>query len=407
MTARGRPAATGDPSLLRTRNATFAVFALNGLAYANWISRIPAIRDELGLTAGQLGLLLLALSAGSILALPAAGAIVARIGRARTVLGGGLLVSAGMVVLGIGGGLAGDAALAAAGFIAFGIGSGVWDVAMNVEGADVERRLGRTIMPRFHAAWSLGSVTGAGLGALAAGLDVPLEVHLSAAAAVILAGVVIAVRSFTPAESSSRIGAPGAARPRHPLAAWLEPRTLLIGLLVMSAALTEGAANDWLALALVDGYDASHAVGAVGFAIFVAAMTTGRVLGTGLLDRYGRVVVLRTGIGLAMAGLAVFVLGGSLVAAMAGALLWGLGASLGFPVGMSAASDDALHAAARVSVVASIGYTAFLAGPPLIGLLADRVGVLESLLVVIATLVLSLAVTGSARPLRSADPVRG
>jgi MFS family permease len=401
MTTGDRPLATGDPSLLRTRNAVFAVFALNGLAFANWISRIPAIRDELDLTAGQLGLLLLTLSAGSVLGLPAAGAIVLRIGPARTVLGGAVLVSAGMVVIGVGGGSVGNVVLAAAGLFAFGAGSGVWDVAMNVEGADVERRLGRTIMPRFHAAWSLGSVTGAGLGAVAAGFDTSLDAHLSVAAVVILAGVIAAVRSFSPvAPAVDATAGNVGGKPRHPMAAWLEPRTLLIGLLVLSAALTEGAANDWLALGLVDGYGASHAVAAIGFAVFVSAMTTGRVSGTWLLDRYGRVVVLRSGIAIAIGGLALFVLGGFLPLAMIGALLWGLGASLGFPVGMSAAADDGSFAAARVSVVASIGYTAFLAGPPLIGLLADRVGVLRALLVIIATLVLSFAVTGSARPRR-------
>jgi MFS family permease len=407
MTTRDRPLATGDPSLVRTRNAVFAVFALNGLAFATWISRIPAIRDELDLTAGQLGLLLLTLSAGSVLGLPAAGTIVLRIGPARTVLGGAVLVSAGMAVIGVGGGSVGNVVLAAAGLFAFGAGSGVWDVAMNVEGADVERRLGRTIMPRFHAAWSLGSVTGAGLGAVAAGFDTSLDAHLSVAAVVILAGVIAAVRSFTPvAPAVDAMADNGGGNPRHPMAAWLEPRTLLIGLLVLSAALTEGAANDWLALGLVDGYGASHAVAAVGFAVFVSAMTTGRVSGTWLLDRYGRVVVLRSGIGIAISGLALFVLGGSLPLAMIGALLWGLGASLGFPVGMSAAADEGSFAAARVSVVASIGYTAFLAGPPLIGLLADRVCVLRALLVIIATLVLSFAVTGSARPRRSVPAER-
>jgi fucose permease len=181
--------------------------------------------------------------------------------------------------------------------------------------------------------------------------------------------------------------------------AWRERRTLLIGLMVLAVALVEGTANDWLALALVDGYGASHAVGAVGFAVFVAAMTAGRISGTWLLDRYSRVVVLRVCTGTAIAGVVVFVFGGSLALALAGAALWGIGASLGFPVGMSAASDDQRHAAARVSVVASIGYTAFLAGPPLIGLLGDRVGVLRALLVILVALVLSFAVTGAARPL--------
>ncbi len=391
------PTDGGLPALLRARTAVAAVFALNGLAMANWISRVPAIRDELGLTPGNVGLLLLAMSAGAVLALPSAGAIVLRIGPARTVAAGAIAACAGMLVVGVGGGALGSTAMVATGLFAFGSGAGVWDVAMNVEGADVERCLERTIMPRFHAAFSLGTVAGAGTGALAAAADVPLEIHLTVAAALILAGVLMSARFFTPVAPAASPA--DTADRRHPLAAWREPRTLLIGLMVLAAALVEGTANDWLALALVDGYGTSHAVGAVGFGVFVAAMTVGRVSGTWLLDRFGRVVVLRSFIGLAIVGVVVFVLGGSLALALAGTALWGLGASLGFPVGMSAASDEQRYAATRVSVVASIGYTAFLAGPPLIGLLGDRVGVLRALLVILVALVLSLAVTGAARPL--------
>ena len=400
----GSPDDRGGRPLLQSRNAVAAVFALNGLAIANWISRVPAIRDELDLTPGQVGLLLLAMSVGAVIALPSAGAIVLRIGPARAVAAGGIAACAGMLVVGVGGGAIGSTAVVAGGLFAFGAGSGVWDVAMNVEGADVERRLDRTIMPRFHAAFSLGTVAGAGTGALAASADLPLHVHLTAAAALILAGVLASVRFFTPVTPAA-ISADAADR-RHPLAAWREPRTLLIGLMVLAAALVEGAANDWLALALVDGYGTSHAVGAVGFGVFLVAMTIGRISGTWLLDRYSRVVVLRSCTSAAIAGVVVFVLGGSLPLALAGAVLWGLGSSLGFPVGMSAASDDQRYAAARVSVVASIGYTAFLAGPPLIGLLGDRVGVLRALLVILVALVLSFAVTGAARPLPVAAVTR-
>jgi fucose permease len=302
-----------------------------------------------------------------------------------------------MLVVGIGGDTLGSAAIVAAGLFAFGSGGGLWDVAMNVEGADVERCLERTVMPRFHAAFSLGTVAGAGTGALAAALGLPLDVHLTVAAILILAGVLTSVRFFTPVAPAATPA--DTADRRHPLAAWREPRTLLIGLMVLSAALVEGTANDWLALALVDGYGTSHAVGAVGFGVFVAAMTAGRIVGTWLLDRFGRVVVLRSGAGMAIVGVLIFVLGGSLTIALVGAALWGLGSSLGFPVGMSAASDEQRYAAARVSVVASIGYTAFHYGPPQLGLLGERVGVLRAVLVILVALVLSLAVAGAARPL--------
>jgi fucose permease len=378
-------------ALLRSRNAAAATFALNGLVLGSLISRIPAIRDELGLSASQLGLLLLATSAGSVLALPSAGAIVARLGPSRTVRSGAILACTGLVVVGFGGGMLGIIAMVAIGLFALGAGSGVWDVAMNVEGADVERRLGWTIMPRFHAAWSMGSVAGAGAGALAA--------RLLATAVLVLVGVLAAVVPFIPAAPSAQRR--DRANRRRALAAWREPRTLLIGVMVLSAALVEGAANDWLALALVDGYGTSHTLAAIGFGVFVTAMTVGRLIGTWLLDRYGRVVVLRTCIGVAIAGVAAFVAAHSLPLALVGAASWGLGASLGFPVGMSAAADDERRAAPRVSVVASIGYVAFLAGPPLIGLLADWLGILPALSLLIATMVLGLAVTGAARPLRA------
>ena len=400
MTGQNRERTTAPSALLRARNAAASAFALNGLVLGSLVSRIPAIRDELGLTTSELGFLLLATSAGSVLALPTAGAVVARLGPSQTVRAGAVIACVGIAIAGVGGGIAASIPLVAAGLFALGAGSGVWDVAMNVEGADVERQLGWTIMPRFHAAWSLGSVAGAGAGALAARLEVPLEMQLLATAVVVLAGVLIAVSFFTPVAPAAERRDP--ANRRRALAAWTEPRTLLIGVMVLSAALVEGAANDWLALAFVDGYGTSHAVAAVGFGVFVTAMTIGRVTGTWLLDRYGRVVVLRTCIAAAIAGVAVFIVAVSTPLAFVGAVLWGLGASLGFPVGMSAAADDERFAAQRVSVVASIGYLAFLAGPPLIGVLADSIGILPALSVLIATLVLSLAVTGAARPLQPA-----
>ena len=166
---------------------------------------------------------------------------------------------------------------------------------------------------------------------------------------------------------------------RSPLKAWTEPRTLLVGLFVFCMAFTEGTGNDWLGVAVIDGYDAAAALGALTFAVFLGAMTLGRWFGPGLLDRHGRVPVLRVSALIALVGLVLVVFGGALPVAMVGAALWGLGTALGFPVGMSAAADDPAHAAGRVSVVASIGYVAFLAGPPLIGFIGHEVGTLRAL----------------------------
>jgi MFS family permease len=171
--------------------------------------------------------------------------------------------------------------------------------------------------------------------------------------------------------------------------------------MVFCFALVEGIANDWLALALVDGHGQSQTVGALGFGVFVTSMTVGRLTGGSFLDRHGRVPVLRvTGL-LALAGVTSVIVFGPLVLVLFGAVLWGLGASLGFPVGMSAGADDPARSAARVAVVSSIGYVAFLAGPPVVGLLADAVGLLEALTVVAVAAAVGMSVATAARPLRT------
>lgn len=388
---------TTRPGMVRAaRLAVTVVFALNGLAMASWFSRVPAARDALELTPGRLGLLLLAGSAGAVAALPVAGVLTQRLGPARSVAAGTVLVTVGLVVVGLGVDVVPSVALLAVGQFALGYGSGTTDVAMNVEAAAVERRLRRTVMPHFHAAWSIGTVVGAALGAGAARLGLPVGVHLALMACVILGGTLAGTRAFLPGRPPTPGGQSSHAR--RAMLAWREPRTLLIGLFVLVMAFTEGTANDWIAVGFVDGRHVDPATGAAVFGIFLTGMTTGRILGTRALDRWGRVRVLAVTTLVAAGGAALAVLAGSVLLGLAGVVLWGVGASLGFPVGMSAAADDEDRAPARVSVVAVIGYTAFLAGPPFVGLLGDRVGTLRALLVVPVVLVPALALLPVLRP---------
>jgi predicted MFS family arabinose efflux permease len=388
---------TGAPPATDVRTARTAVaiaFITAGLAFASFIARAPAVRDVLGLSTAQLGLLLLCASGGAVAGLPLSGPVVHRFGPGRAVLAGALSMTGGLVLLAVGL-LTGLVLPAAIGLVVTGLGTGVWDVAMNVEGAEVERRLGRSLMPRLHAGFSLGTVGGAGIGAASAALGIPLAVQLLGIVVLLPIVVTAAIRRFLPArEDPSEQSTAGSGV----LQAWREPRTLVIGLLVLGFAFTEGSANDWIAVAMVDGYGAGEALGAVAFGFFVAAMTFGRMVGGSVLERHGRVAVLRATAVIALGGLLLMLLGGSTPVALAGALLWGVGASLGFPVGMSAAADDPARAAARVSVVSSIGYTAFIAGPPLIGLLAEQAGILRALFVVLGALVLGLLAATAARP---------
>jgi MFS family permease len=408
------PTHAGSDAVRRASLAVYAVFILNGVNIATWAARLPAIRDGLHLTPDKMGLLLLVGSIGSLLALPTTGLVVPRLGTRGTVALFAVVDAVGLAIASFGV-HTGRVLVVVLGLVVYGVGTSLWDSAMNLEGASVEQRLGRTIMPRYHAGFSFGTMIASGLAGLAAGVHAPVVVHVPVVVVLSSAAAIVATRFFLPDEPHRAASAPAAVshaatpapapahgRARAVLQAWLEPRTLLVGLVVLGAALTEGAANDWVSLAVVDGFDVGHAMGAFGFGVFVTAMTAMRWFGTRLLDRYGRVAVLRLCAALALGGLLVFCLAPTLWLALVGVVAWGVGAALGFPVGMSAASDDPAHAAARLSVISTIGYSAFLAGPPLLGLLADHVGYRHALLAVAVPVLLGLLFVRAAAPLKPA-----
>lgn len=386
--------------------ATYAAFIGAGFVFASWASRIPQVRDRLQLSPADLGLVLLAIAGGSLVALPLAGTIVHRLDSRRTVAGMSVLLAAGLATVAIGY-LTGVVPVLI-GLFVLGFGNGAWDVAMNVQGATVERHLGRAIMPRFHAGFSAGTVAGALSGALMVALGVPVTAHLLVVAAIVAALVPLAVRGFvgdTDQAAAASQSDSADIRSGNALARWREPRTLLVGVVVLAFAFSEGSGNDWINVALIDGYHAPAVLGTLGFAAFLAAMTAVRWFGAGLLDRFGRVPVLRGLAAVAVTGLLIFVFSPFTPLALVGALLWGAGASLGFPVGMSAAADEPAAAAGRVSVVASIGYCAFLGGPPLIGFLGDHITVLRALLAVAVLLAVATLATNAlrARPTDGTD----
>ena len=370
----------------------------SGFAFASWASRIPQVRDALGLEPGALGLVLLALAVGSVIALPVAGIVVTRLGPARTILAMSLLLAVGLATVAIG--HRHGVPPVVAGLFLVGFGNGTWDVAMNVEGAEVEQRQGRSIMSRFHAGFSLGTVAGALLGSAHGRPRTSASPPTSSPSRWSSPWRCRSrVRGFLPAVPHEHAAAqaarappadrPGPSRGRCSsgcsCSPWRSPR---------APATTGSASRSSTATT------PQPAVGSLTFAVFVAAMTVGRWFGTGLLDRYGRVPVLRVSALAALVGLVARRLRHRRCRwPWPAPSLWGLGAALGFPVGMSAAADDPRHAAGRVSVVASIGYVAFLAGPPLIGLLGDHVGVLRSLTIAAGLMAVGLLVAGACRPL--------
>ncbi len=387
---------TGDAARV-WRNAMFVVFAACGFALAAWVSRTPAVRDVLGASTGHMGWLIFAIAGGAIFGLVSAGALIGRFG-ARPVIRIALLTAAlGLVVVAIGASLA-SSGVVFAGLLVFGLGFGTCDVSMNVAGAANERVLGRTVMPIFHAMYSIGTLTGAALGVLATILGISIGVHLGVAAVILVLAVIPAVR-LVPEGVGRASGAQPKLSTAERLAVWKDPRTLLIGLMVLGMGFAEGAAEDWLPLATVDGYGVSETVGAAMFGIFVVTMTVGRLFGVLLIDRFGRVATLRASALVAALGLTITIFGPSAVTAAVGIALWGLGTSLGLPVGMSAAADDPRTAAARVSAAATVGYAAFLFGPPVLAMLGEHVGLLHSFVAVLALVVVAGLIAPAARPL--------
>ena len=360
------------------------------------------------------GLVLLAMAAGSVSALPVAGLIIRKFGEKQVVRYGSIL--AGLALAGIGLGYVGGVVPVVISLYLLGFGVGAWDVAMNVQGTAVEYRLRRAIMPRFHAGFSVGTVAGALLGALLIQLGVGIAANLVAVGVLVAVAVAIQAAGFLSAGRAPQDDAPvgsladtqadpaDSALPEGPgpatltlQEAWLEPRTLLVGLSVMIFAFTEGTAIDWVGVALVEDYGTAVAMGTLGLATFLTTMTLSRWFGTELLDRFGRVAVLRTQAAVALLGVLVFVFSGNVALAFVGVALWGFGASLGFPVGMSAGGDDQRNAPVRVSVIATIGYISFLAGPPLVGALGQSVGVLWALMSVAAVLPIAFLIAGALR----------
>ncbi|WP_246150293.1 MFS transporter [Agromyces intestinalis] len=405
MTDADRAARRPTRELRAWRNAVFAVFFLSGLSMASWVARIPAVRDFNELSTQGVGLVILAGSIASIGGLVAAPIVLARFGPRIGMASTLVVVSVGLVSVGIGSSIVPSIPLVVLGLALFGFGNGAVDVIMNVSGAEAEREIGRTVMPLMHAFFSFGTVAGAAVAAGASALSIAVFPHLVVVAIAIAIAAVVAVR-FVPmrtelgeapegASSSETDAAPPrrtfGERLRASLRVWGDLRLWLIGLVMLGMSFAEGSANDWIALAVVDGHHFDATAAAAIFTVFTVAMTASRVLGGPVLDRFGRVPVIRVLAAVGAGGLALFIFGTEPWMLVVGTVLWGAGCSLGFPVGMSAAADvpDRAESAARVSAVAMIGYCAFLVGPPVLGFLGEHFGILNALLVLLGLLVVA------------------
>ena len=390
---------TERPGLARWRWAVTAAFGLGGIAITTWGPRLPAIKAILGTGTATIGLLLAGVTVGAILGLLASTPVLHWLGSRRSIAGALLLIAAAIAVMGLALVLS-SVPLVATAFVIVGLGIGTLDVLINVEGSAVEQAAGRTLMPMMHAAWSIGAAVGAGIGAACAALGVSPSAQLIAEA-VLIAAAALGTAAGIPRGRHAPAGRPPqdrAARFRQWLRGWLDWRLLLIGVVMLGVELGEGSANNWLTLAVRNGKGQTATVAALFLTLFAAGEALARIFGGPVVDRLGRVRTIRVTTALGILGVVLFIQAGNRWIVLAGVLLWAVGVSMGFPLGMSAAAESGPDPAARVSVVASIGYFANLAGPPAIGLLAQSAGLLNALWIIAVSFLAAFACAGSLRP---------
>ena len=372
-----------------------------GFGTSAWLSRLPDVRDNLGLTPATIGTMLLIASLGSLLTLPTSGPIVTTIGARASGRIGVAIWALGIVCAGVGA-LNVSIPLATVGLVLLAAGNGLWGATMNIEAGLVQAAVRRTVVPIIQAMYAVGMLGGALLGALAAQLGLPLGAHLFGLAALELLACGTAVgfyltkdEALAPAQDKGE-GKDASQRKAKGLTrvAWREKRTVLIALMVMSAGLMEGAANDWLNLSMVDGYGYSTAAASAAFAFFLLMMTIVRFASPRLEARLGSPKLLRITFSGAVVGLLLVAFAPHHLFAVAGIALWGIGSALGFPLGISALSVDPVMTPARVSVLSTVNYGAALIGPPLLGLIADHIGYHRALAFVALPVLLAIVLAG-------------
>jgi MFS family permease len=372
-------------SLTITRAAVYLIFFVAGSIFANWVSRIPQVQENLGMSEGILGFALLGGSGGVITGLAFASSLIAKYGSRRITVGGGLLMSMMLAVLGL---TVNFVSLFTALFF-LGACTSIMDVAMNAQAVEVERRLNKPIMSSFHAAWSVGTLSGALIVSRFAAMDFTVLVHFSIMSLVFFVIILIAALPLIPiaGEGDEREGG----------AIQLPPRILWpLGAVAFAAAISEGSMADWSGIYLRDIVGTNEASAALGFAAFSLMMTSMRFAGDWLTAKIGAEWIVRGGGILSATGILLALLFPNFVMVLLGFALVGVGAAVIIPLAFSAAGKLPNIAPGRgIAGVATIGYAGFLAGPPIIGIVADLTSLRFGLILVLF-LALSLWFTGRA-----------
>lgn len=385
--------------LARRRFALYVCFVVLGLVIATWITQTPVIRDAIHASLSEMGLVLFGLSVGAMSGVLASGRIIRWRGTRFTAQNGLLLVTLSLLVMALGAVVASQLTVAA-GLALFGFGMGSAEIAINMDAGVIEHKTGKPMMHYLHGCFSLGVLVGSlvGLGVKAIGL--PVAMHLAAVTVVTSVLLLSYIRDIPPGLGQQSGGVThNDEMPPSNESIWVDKRLPFIFVIVFALALAEGSAYDWLPILLIDEYHFSAATGSLLFVLFAALNTIGRFSGGVLLERFGRLAVVRCSILLAAMGMAIIVFSHSYWQAGLALVCWGFGVALVFPLAFSAAAEGDGNVAGRVKAVATVGYIALLVGPPSLGFIAQAIGLRGAMGVVLTLVVIGLLLSRAMRPL--------
>ncbi|GAA2155552.1 MFS transporter [Actinomadura napierensis] len=371
------------PARTRARLAVTVAFVAHGLLGAAWVARIPQIKEHLGLSAGTMGVALLGAPIGVVAAVRFAGWSVHRWGSRATTIAAGTAGALALVPLG----LSWNLASLICSLVLMGGSLGLMDVAMNAQGVAVERGYGRPLMSGLHGYYSIGTLLSALVGSAAAHAGVPVAVHLTLAAVVLVLLLAVGCRDLldrsidVPGDVSEDADASSARRRPTAVRAARWP-LIMLGVIGLCSFVGEGAMADWSAIYLRESLGTGAGAAGLGYAGCAVAMTAGRLAGDRVVARFGPVAVLRIGSLVAALGLALGLAAADPVAAVSGFTVFGIGIAVVAPVTFSAAGNvPGVPPAAGISRVTGVGYLGLLGGPPVIGFVAQGVGLAWALAV--------------------------
>lgn len=375
--------------------ALFALMFLPGLSWSSWVSRTPAMRDILQASVETMGVILFGFSCGSMAGILLAGKLINHFGIRRIMISGYFLLLSGLLVLALSLHLQ-SVILAFTALALFGFGAGLADICINIEASAFERRQKKPIMTILHGFFSCGTLAGALAGMLMTYLQLAPEWHFSLIfilAALCVLPLIKRLGWHSEQEISSDTHHDSYLR--QVARALRDKRLLWLSVVILAMALAEGAANDWVPLLMTDEYHFSHSSGILVYVGFTAGMTLGRFIGGSFVRRFGRALMLRLSALSAITGLLLVVFSSSQWLAAVAVLFWGIGASLGFPLTLSAAGEGH-NSNIRVTIAATVGYVAFLAGPPLLGMIGQHAGLKMAMLPVLLMVTLAFFCTSAA-----------